>query len=86
MTTYLKSVGSKVHQVTCSKTDLSICVTSAGVWRMHTDNTISHSHPKSDVYEITGPLNVTPVRNRNFSNEIHGIEDMNLKERTTLLH
>ena len=53
---------------------------------MHTNNTVSHSRPKSDVCEITGPLNVTPVRNRNFSNEKHGIEDMNLKERTTLLH
>ena len=57
MTKYLKSVGSKVRQVTYSS-DLNRCVTSAGVWRLHTNNAVRHSHPKSDVYEKTGPLTV----------------------------
>ena len=69
MTKYLKSVGSKVRQVTCSKADLNRCVTSAGVWRLHTSNAVRHSHPKSGVYEKTGPLPVIQARNRNFSSE-----------------
>lgn len=79
MAKYLKSVSSKLHQVTFPKADLSSSVPPAGVWKRHVNSAINHNRPKSAVCEIIGPLNMRRVRSGNFSNEVSVIEDVNLK-------